>query len=140
KTVRGAFTWSKASGVRMDRFSVMRITEPTAPRRRFLVNPLKGALYFCRRECPVEIDFETPLVSGAIRGTEFNLAVADNGTTVLTLLDGEVQLSNAQGGLNLRTGEEAVVEPGAAPSKTAVINAVNVIQWCLYYPAVIDLD
>src|SRR5207247_10314908 len=84
--------------------------------------------------------FETPLVSGAIRGTELNLAVADNGRTLLTLLDGAVELSNPQGQLALQTGEQAVVEPGRAPTKTAVIEAANVIQWCLYYPAVLDLN
>ena len=126
--------------IRLDQLSVLRLPERVSPTRRFVINLLRGAAYFFHRERPVETDFETPLVSGAIRGTEFNLAVADNGRTVVTLLDGEVQLSNAQGGLNLRTGEEAVVEPGAAPSKTAVINAVNVIQWCLYYPGVLAVD
>src|SRR5205814_8834154 len=85
-------------------------------------------------------DFETPLVSGAIRGTEFNLTVADNGRTVLTLIDGEVELVNPQGQLALHGGEQAIVDPAGPPTKTAVIETVNVIQWCLYYPAVIDLD
>src|SRR5207245_1998819 len=49
-------------------------------------------------------------------------------------------LSNPQGQLALQTGDQAIVEPGGPPRKTAVIEAVNVIQWCLYYPAVLDLD
>ena len=31
------------------------------------------------------------------------------------------------------------MERGKAPVKTAVLNALNVIQWCLYYPGVLDL-
>src|SRR5204862_4780800 len=112
------------SVITLDQLATVRFPEPSSPRKRFLVNLLKGAAYFFHRERPVETDFETPLVSGAIRGTEFNLAVAENGRTVLTLIDGEVELSNAQGKLTLRTGEEAVVEPAAAPAKTAVIDAV----------------
>src|SRR5205085_12153258 len=96
--------------LRLDQLTVMRLPEPASPRKRFLVNLLKGAIYFFHRERPVETDFETPLVSGAIRGTAFNLAVADNGPTLLTLLDGAVRLHNAQGQLALHTGDQAVVE------------------------------
>src|SRR5439155_13273879 len=63
-----------------------------------------------------------------------------NGRTVLSLIDGEVDLTNAQGMQSLKTGEQGVVEPGRAPAKTALLEAVNVIQWALYYPAVVDTD
>src|SRR4051812_13713223 len=138
KDSRAAIRLSNDSVVRLDQLTVMRFPEPTSPRKRFLVNLLKGAAYFFHRERPVQTDFEAPLVSGAIRGTEFNLAVEENGRTVLTLLDGEVELSNAQGQLTLQGRDQAIVEPGAGPARTAVIDTVNVIQWCLYYPAVID--
>ena len=94
---RAAVRLSNDSVIRLDQLTVMRFPEPSGPRKRFLVNLLKGAAYFFHRERPVETDFETPLVSGAIRGTEFNMAVADNGRTVMTLIDGVVELSNAQG-------------------------------------------
>src|SRR4051812_38371775 len=138
KDSRAAVRLSNDSVIRLDQLTVMRFPEPAPPRKRFLVNLLKGAIYFFHRERPVQTDFETPLVSGAIRGTEFNLAVEENGRTVLTLLDGEVELSNAQGQLTLQGRDQAIVEPGAGPARTAVIDTVNVIQWCLYYPAVID--
>jgi tetratricopeptide (TPR) repeat protein len=99
-----------------------------------------GAAYFFSREKPSEIQFRTPVASGAIRGTEFNLSVAEDGRTELALLDGEVDLSNGQGSATLKSGELGTVAPGGAPSKTALINAINVIQWVLYYPAVIDPD
>jgi len=140
KDSRAAIRLSNDSVIRMDQLTIMRLPEPISPRKRFMVNLLKGAIYFFHRERPVETDFETPLVSGAIRGTEFNLAVADNGRTVLTLVEGAVDLSNPQGQLALKTGDQAVVEPAAAPVKTAVVEAANVIQWCLYYPAVLELD
>jgi hypothetical protein len=31
------------------------------------------------------------------------------------------------------------VEPGAAPVRTANLDAINVIQWCLYYPRILNL-
>src|SRR2546427_6403874 len=51
-----------------------------------------------------------------------------------------VDLHNAQGRIDLQTGEQGIVEPGKAPTKTAVIDAINIIQWCLYYPGVLDAD
>src|SRR4051812_29403229 len=138
KDSRAAVRLSNDSVIRLDQLTVMRFPEPATPRKRFLVNLLKGAIYFFHRERPVQTDFETPLVSGAIRGTEFNLAVADNGRTVLTRLDGEVAPGNPQGQLALRGGEQAVVEPAGPPRKTAALQADNIIQWTLYYPAVLD--
>src|SRR5688572_15592914 len=119
--------------------TLFRSTGPEGKRTPVL-NLFRGAIYFFHRERPVETGFETPLVSGAIRGTEFHLSVGENGETKLALLDGEVELSNAQGQLRLVTGEQAVVEPGAAPVKTPMLEAINIIQWCLYYPAVLDPD
>ena len=100
----------------------------------------KGLLYFFHRDKPVDVQFKTRTATAAIRGTEFHLAVADNGRTVLTMFDGEVDLSNAFGAIQLKSGEQGVVEPGQAPVKTAVIDARNIIQWCLYYPGVLDVD
>src|SRR5437879_8993725 len=99
-----------------------------------------GATYGTSREKPTEIQFRAPVASGAIRGTEFNLEVAEDGRTILSLLDGEVDLSNEQGAARLASGEQGTVQAGSAPKKTALIDAVNVIQWALYYPAVIDPD
>ncbi|MGH9693826.1 MAG: hypothetical protein ACRD5Z_06785, partial [Bryobacteraceae bacterium] len=83
---------------------------------------------------------QTPAANGAIRGTEFVVAVAANGSSSFTMLDGEVEVSNAQGSVVVRNGERAEVEPGSKPRKTAVIEAINSVQWCLYYPGVLDLN
>ncbi len=100
----------------------------------------RGVIYFFHREHPVDVRFNTRTAAAAIRGTEFNLAAQEDGRTVLTLLDGEVVLSNVVGELNLRSGEQGVAQAGMRPTKTAVLEAVNVIQWCLYYPGLLDVD
>ena len=82
---------------------------------------------------------KTPAANGAIRGTEFVVTVAANGHSSFTMLDGEVEVSNAQGSVLVRSGERADADPGSKPTKTAVIMTVNVVQWCLYYPGVLDL-
>jgi Flp pilus assembly protein TadD len=116
--------------------------QPPPPRSRMpVLNVRSGLLYFFSRERPAELQIRLPQAAGAIRGTEFNLAVRPDGASVVTLIDGLVELSNAQGQVKLVSGEQGKVELGRAPTKSAVLASekVNVIQWCLYYPAVLDL-
>jgi len=137
---RATLRWSELSMVRVSELTSMEIQPPAKPTDKPQMDLRSGTTYFFSREKPAEVQFRTPVASGAIRGTEFNLEVAENGRTVLSLLDGAVDLGNAQGSLTLAKGEQANVEQGSAPKKTALIDAVNVIQWALYYPAVIDPD
>ena len=100
-----------------------------------ILNLSRGSVYFQSRDRPREIQFRTRLASGAVRGTEFHLSVEEDDRTVLTLLDGEVDLSNEQGQVTLARGEQGVVEAGKAPVKTAVLDAINIIQWGHTIPA-----
>ncbi len=99
---------------------------------------LKGVFNFFLRDRPGGVNVRTPTTAAALRGTDFNLQVEPDGRTTLALIDGTVELSNDLGRLELASGEQGIVEPGRPPTKTALLNAVNVIQWCLYYPAILD--
>ena len=137
---RATVRLSNLTVLRVNELTTLQIQPPSAPGKQSALDLEKGAAYFFSRERPTEMEFRTPLASGAIRGTEFNLAVADDGKTEVTLIDGAVALTNQNGGVNLASGEQGIVEPGQAPAKTAGINALNIIQWCLYYPAVLNTD
>ncbi|HEY1663604.1 MAG TPA: TonB-dependent receptor [Verrucomicrobiae bacterium] len=137
---RATVRLSNLTVLRVNELTTLQIQPPAQPGQQAVLNLEKGAGYLFSRESPTETDFRTPLVSGAIRGTEFNLAVADDGKTVVTLIDGEVALNNTFGSVDFSSGEQGIVEPGKAPVKTASIDAINTIQWCLYYPAVLDVD
>ncbi len=115
---------------------------PRAESPRGIVRLLKGILYFFHRDKPGEFRVDTPTVSAVVRGTEFTVEVADNGDTKFQVLDGELEMTNDFGGLNLRRGEEGTATAGHPPRKTAVITTsmANVVQWCLYYPGVLNLD
>src|SRR5262249_22785575 len=99
-----------------------------------------GMLYFFHRDKPADVRFNSRTASAAIRGTEFIFAVEENGRTILSLVDGEVELSNDQGPILLKSGEQGIAEPGKLPTKTPMIAGNNIIQWCLYYPGVLDVD
>lgn len=127
--------------LRVNELTLLEIRPTAADPKRAGLDLKSGSTYFFNRGRPTDTDFRTPVASGAIRGTEFHLAVAEgDGRTVLTLLDGDVALNNAEGDLALTSGEQATVEPGQPPRKTAVIDVAAIIQWCLYYPAILDLE
>jgi tetratricopeptide (TPR) repeat protein len=132
--------------VRLSKLTTWRLAErsllqlPEEPQPRSIFNLLRGALYFFHRDQPGTFPVKTPTMSAIVRGTEFVLRVEDDGTSHLLLLDGEVDVSNDFGQLELKTGEAALVRPGQPPVKTAVIEAINVVQWALYYPGVLDVD
>jgi tetratricopeptide (TPR) repeat protein len=134
------------AAVRLTDLSVLRMNEFTTieilPREKLTasegVNIKNGAIYLLSRDRPEELRIQTPVVTGALRGTEFHVAVEADGKTRVTMFDGEVELSNRHGRVLIRSGEQGEVVRGQAPKKTAVIEAVNIIQWCLYYPAVLN--
>ena len=137
---RAALRWSESSVMRVNELTSMEIQPPAKPGTKPELELKSGASYFFSREKPEDIQFRTPVASGAIRGTEFNLKVAEDGRTELALLHGEVTLNNDQGSATLASGEQSTVEPGKAPTKAPLVDAVNVIQWTLYYPMVVDPD
>src|SRR6266567_2537263 len=120
---RATLRWSELAVIRVDELTSMEIQPPAKPGAKPEMELRSGAAYFFSREKPEDIQFHTPVASGAIRGTEFNLKVAEDGRTELTLLHGEVTLANAQGSATLSSGEQSTVEPGAAPTKSPLIDA-----------------
>ena len=137
---RATLRLSDKSVLRVNELTTLKIQPPATANNAPVLDLTSGATYFFSHEKPATLEFRTPLASGAIRGTEFHLAVAENGRTVLSLLEGLVTLKNERGQIDLKTGERGTVEPGQAPARSAVIDAINIIQWCLYYPAVLDPD
>jgi len=145
---RGRTGLRSRTSIRLSDLSVMRIGWQSE----FEIQPLteakagsefslfRGLLYLLHRDRPGKHTFRTPTATAATRGTEFTLEVEDiTGRTILTVLEGEAELSNAAGSVQLARGEQGIAVLGQAPTKTAVIDTTNVVQWCLYYPGILDL-
>ncbi len=135
---RAGVLFTDKSVLRIDEATIMEILPAQLSSAKPTLKLSNGAVYFLSREKPRELEVRTPAANGALKGTEFHLAVRADGHTELTMFEGEVELSNANGTINVRSGEQGIVDVGRAPRKTAVIEAVNIIQWCLYYPGVLD--
>jgi len=137
---RAAVRLANSSILRVDELTETEILPPRETAGKPTLNLKQGAAYFFSRENAQEVQVQTPAANGAIRGTEFVARVGPHGKTSFIMLDGELELANAAGTILVRSGEAAEVEPGAPPRKTAVLNAISSIQWCLYYPGILDLN
>ena len=137
---RATLRLSNLSVLRVGELMTYEIEPPRTGSGKPVLNLKSGSAYFFSRDKPQEVQIRTPTVTGAIRGTEFNVLVGLDGRTTVTMIDGKVELTNAFGATVLNSGEQGLAEAGRAPMKTAVLNAVNVIQWNLYYPGVLDVD
>jgi tetratricopeptide (TPR) repeat protein len=117
------------------------VSPPEASDAQCGLHLFRGIISFFHRDKPGHIRIITRGAVAGVEGTEFVLAVETRKNTELatmSVIDGQVRFGNEQATLLLTNGQQAVVEPGKAPVRTAGFIANNVLQWCFYYPAVID--
>jgi len=135
---RAAVQLSDRSVIRLSERTTLEILPPRRAEKKRFGLP-SGSIYFFNREKPADVEFDTPLAAGAIRGTEFFLEVADLQAALhLALIDGQVALNTSEGEISLKRGEDLRLVSGQPPQKTALVNANAIIQWALYYPAVLN--
>jgi tetratricopeptide (TPR) repeat protein len=124
--------------VRLDQFTTVEITPGLVSAAKPRLDLAGGAAFIFSREPNAEMDVRLPAANAALRGTQLLARVMPDGTSQIQVLEGVVDLQNPQGRLTLNAGESGEAAMGMAPRRTAVIEAVNLLQWALYYPAVID--
>jgi tetratricopeptide (TPR) repeat protein len=81
------------------------------------------------KNVPNSLTVETPSALAAIRGTDWELVVDTDGASTLTVLSGEVVLSNEMGSVNITAGEQAYAQKGVAPVKRILQNPRDRVQW-----------
>jgi predicted Zn-dependent protease len=102
-----------------------------------IVKVLSGQSYFISRTPKDFGRVQTPTVTAAIKGTEFAVGVAEDGTTVITMIEGTVAASNEFGSVTVTGGEQAVTQPGKAPQRRIIVRPRDAVMWSLYYPPVL---
>jgi len=140
---RVALRWSDAGVVPLGALTEVEILPPHARGADSGLRLIRGILSFFHRDKPGRIRVLTRGATAGIEGTEFVVEVTEtNGAerTTLSVIDGGVTFTNEQAALVLTNGQQAVAEPGQAPMRTAGFIAQNILQWCFYYPAVLDLN
>src|SRR6266540_1187625 len=109
-------------------------------RRGVTVNPLSGLFYIFHRDRRGELQLRNQTAVAAVRGTEFHLEAREAGVWILSVIDGEVEIESGGRQLGLKTGDAAEVGPATPPRRVPMREAIDLIQWCFYYPAVVDAE
>lgn len=114
---------------------LVRVTE-TGPRiDQSIINMNKGRAWVRSKRTPAAVQVRTPAVTAAIRGTEFDIRVNDDGYTETTVVEGAVDFFNDLGTVVINPGEQGRCRVGEAPTKVVVLNPEDAVQWTLYYTA-----
>lgn len=100
----------------------------------------RGRLYFFHRDKAGRFQVETRAARITVIGTSFSIVMGLNGAVTTDLFDGQVEVANSSGSLSLTNRAAARAEIGKPPERTAVIEMARVLQWNLYYPAIVDPD
>ncbi len=137
---RVALRWSDQSIVPIGASTELEILPPDSPDAQAGLHLMRGVISFFHRDQPGRIRIITHGAMAGVEGTEFAMAVDDAERTTLSVVDGKVKFGNEQATLLLTNGQQAAVDLGQPPVRTAGFIANNLLQWCFYYPAVIDPD
>lgn len=136
---RATIRLSELYNVRLDELTTIEITPAALDPKKSQLNLPAGAAFIFSRERSGEIDVKMPAVNAGMKGTRIFARVLPGGRSFVQVLEGKVELENSHGRLPLLAGQAGEAMPGQAPHPTAVIDAHNILQWALYYPAVVDL-
>ena len=128
--------------IELDQLTTVEIRKPGAEPWPLVVRVQRGRLLGLSLES-VWVRIETPAGSIEQKATGFQVEVGEDGATTLTMVEGEAELTNAQGRQALTSREQGHMRPGQAPQKSARLDSqglIGAIQWALYYPGVLSLD
>jgi tetratricopeptide (TPR) repeat protein len=136
---RIALRWSDQSIISFDALTEIEILPPAAPDAQCGLHLIRGIASFFHRDKPGSLRVITRGAVAGVEGTEFVVGVDETDRTTLSVIDGKVQFGNEHATFVLTNGQQAVADFGKAPVRTAGFIANNVLQWCFYYPAVLDV-
>ena len=137
---RVALRWGDQSVVTFGASTELEILPPHSGDAQCGLHLVRGIISFFHRDKPGRIQIITRGTVAGVEGTEFVMAVNDADETTLSVIDGKVKFGNELATLVLTNGEQAAAEWGKSPVRTAGFIANNLLQWCFYYPAVLDLN
>ncbi|MGH8489428.1 MAG: tetratricopeptide repeat protein [Gammaproteobacteria bacterium] len=122
--------------LRIDQSTTVRLLDVSAKKEeRTLLDIIAGAFQSLSRQ-PRRLTVNTPYLNGMIEGTEFVVRVEVDRAS-LSVLEGRVLVSNAQGSLKVAPGESATAQAGKAPQLRTVVRPRDAVHWALYHPPVL---
>lgn len=89
----------------------------------------QGEIWVKTGEGPKPLEVETPVATAAVRETEFNIKVQEDGQSVLTVIQGIVEFGTAFGTCPIRTSTISYGVRGKRCTKPAPADVKPVIAW-----------
>jgi tetratricopeptide (TPR) repeat protein len=124
--------------LRIDENTTMRLLDVTGvDSEQSWLDLVEGAIMSFSRK-PKLLKVSTPYLNGSIEGTEFLARVQDDRSQI-TVFEGTVVTSNAEGSLSVSGGETAIAVQGEAPQPRILVRPRDLVQWSLYYPPILAL-
>jgi tetratricopeptide (TPR) repeat protein len=99
------------------------------------VDVLLGVIHIISRD-PRALRFNTPYANAGLQGTEFVIDVG-KGQTSVTVVEGEVKMSNAAGTIGVPSGQRGTARGGAAPVSEEVADPFRALGWTPYFAPVL---
>lgn len=118
--------------IRMSAHAQLRLCESQPERS--LLELAAGRLWARTKKAPAALQLQTPAALAVVRGTDWDVEVDAAGRTTLTVLSGQVDLSNAFGRVELGPAEQGYAEPGKAPVKRLLVRPRERVQWVMANP------
>lgn len=128
---RASLRLSDGSVLQLDELTTVEIKPSSDASSSATLSVPQGAAFFFSRGASREVRVETPSANGAIRGTAFLLTVkAADGRTAVSMIEGAFELSNKDGRVTARQGEEARAG-GEGPAKVRYGDTGATAPWYL---------
>ncbi|WP_186510702.1 FecR domain-containing protein [Caenimonas sedimenti] len=124
-----ALLLSDRTQLRLSAGAQLRLCEATPERT--LLELAAGRLWARTKKAPATLQLQTPAALAVVRGTDWDVEVGPQGHTLLTVLSGKVELSNAYGSVDLGPAEQGFVEPGKPPVKRLLVRPRDRVQWVM---------
>lgn len=118
--------------IRMSANAQLRLCESQPERS--LLELAAGRLWARTKKTPASLQLQTPAALAVVRGTDWDVEVDGAGRTTLTVLSGQVDLSNDFGRVELGPAEQGYAEPGKAPVKRVLVRPRDRVQWVMANP------
>ncbi len=125
-----AILFADRTQMRLGQNSVMQIKEVAAgPDTKTIINLNQGRSWTQSKTTPKGLIMETPSALAAIRGTDWEMVVDEDGRATLSVFSGEVEFYNDFGTVIVHPDEQARAERGKAPVKLQVQVSRERVQW-----------
>ena len=110
-TLKLLYRWEKANGITQ----ILRLKQ--------------GEIWVKTGPGPKQLEVETPVATAAVRETEFNIKVQDDGQTTLTVIQGTVEFGTAFGTCPIRTSTISYGVRGKRCTKPAAVDVQPARVW-----------